>query len=121
MGTNYHPPLNLERTVEKDKWVTKEPFYQAHSKYSHTIPSYKWVTKEPFYHATLPCHTTMPHYHATLPCTSVHTRASPSSQPPCQGICIHMEAVEAPYHALCLAGLLTTHLPSYQAEPEPEP
>jgi hypothetical protein len=29
VGTNYHPPLNLERTVEKDKWVTKEPFYQA--------------------------------------------------------------------------------------------
>ena len=29
VGTNYHPPLNLERTVEKDKWITKEPFYQA--------------------------------------------------------------------------------------------
>jgi hypothetical protein len=31
VGTDYHPPLNLERTVEKDKWVTKEPFYQARS------------------------------------------------------------------------------------------
>ena len=29
VGTNYPPPLNLERTVEKDKWITKEPFYQA--------------------------------------------------------------------------------------------
>jgi len=29
VGTNYHPPLNLERTIDKNKWVTQEPFYQA--------------------------------------------------------------------------------------------
>ena len=77
MGTNYHPPLNLERTVEKDKWVTKEPFYQAHSKYSHTIPSYTTVAKEPSYHATLPCHTTMPHYHALA---YIHVRRQAASR-----------------------------------------
>lgn len=29
IGTKYNAPLTLERTVEKEKWVTQEPFYQA--------------------------------------------------------------------------------------------